>query len=153
MILWMYAMYANKLAYVTAYCNRLRSSEYVHGCVVNMDYGEAMWGLSKRGGQLLVRNSEVKVNAGVTYRFACKKRRQDGWPDAAYREVLSNVSNSFDLEVAEAIERVWLRVSTAGEPWILGLNVDAGVLLSGTAADLQLLHDSERWVADRNFSY
>ncbi len=35
-----------------------------------MDFGQANWGLSKRGGQLLMFNSEW--NPGRTYRFAYK---------------------------------------------------------------------------------
>ncbi len=36
-----------------------------------MDYGAAQWGVSKRGGQLLLWNSHI--NAGRSYRFAFKR--------------------------------------------------------------------------------
>ncbi len=75
------------------------------------------------------------------------KRRRSGFYKA-YNRKFPAISTLQELENCDE-----LQVTAGGEQWILALNVEENVLLLATDADLQLLHQSDCWVADGNFDY
>ncbi len=133
------------------------------------DFGEPRYGLSKRGGRIILWNSRVndqicfkfahRIGADPSYWYCCechaKKKtcQRTGEPCGPVRTTQHNKKYPPIRTLEELVDCEQLQTSVDGDPWLLMVDAEELLVIVATGHDLALLHASDHWIADGNFDF